>query len=324
MLLRRIAAALLVTMACATGAAAQPAQPSQPAPSSQPAAPEQPAQRVSRLKTFPSPDAAATAFIDALRNNDEAALAEILGRSWGVFVPPLSEDVDNQREHFLTAWNDRHNVAPEGDDKARLEIGSTGFVFPLPLIRRDNAWRFDVATGLKEVMARKIGRNELTIIQTLLAIVDAQREYAILDPMKAGSPGYARRFLSRTGQKDGLYWETQPGQPPSPLGALVADASPEDAKRRDFYGYHFRMLRGQGPSAPGGTFSYLVGQRMLGGFAVIAWPVHYGESGVMTFMVNYAGEVFERDLGPNTAKLAVAITLFDPDKSWTKADATPP
>ena len=144
-LLRRLAAALLVTLAWVVGAAAQPAQPAAPG---------------SRLKTFSSADAAATAFIDALRGNDEAALGAILGRSWRVFVPPLSEDVDNQRERFLAAWNDKHNVAPQGDDKARLEIGSTGFVFPLPLIRSENGWRFDVATGLKEVMARKIGRNE--------------------------------------------------------------------------------------------------------------------------------------------------------------------
>jgi len=165
---------------------------------------------------------------------------------------------------------------------------------------------------------------ELTVVQSLLAIVDAQRDYSALDPMKTGVATYARRLLSSPGKMDGLYWETRPGAPESPLGALVAKAQPGDREIDGYYGYHYRLLYGQGPAAKGGAYSYLVNGRMIGGFGVIAWPVRYGETGVMSFIVNQNGEVYEQDLGPETAQRAAAITLFDPDKNWQKADTTPP
>ena len=164
------------------------------------------------------------------------------------------------------------------------------------------------------------------MIQSLLAIVDAQRDYAALDPMKTGTPVYARRLLSSPGKKDGLYWEPVAGQPESPLGPAVANAQMhgQGGSGDGYYGYRFRLLYAQGPAAPGGAYDYIVNGRMIGGFAVIAWPVEYGVTGVMTFMVSQAGDVYERDFGPDTAERAGAINSFDPDKNWEKADMTPP
>jgi hypothetical protein len=195
---------------------------------------------------------------------------------------------------------------------------------PIPIVKDDEGWRFDVEAGHKEMIARQIGANELYVIQTLLAIVDAQYDYASLDPMKTGTPVYARRLLSSPGKKDGLYWEALPGEPESPLGPLVAKAQPGDREGEGYHGYHYRLLYGQGSNASGGAYSYLVNGRMIGGFGVIAWPVKYGETGVMSFIVNQNGDVYEQDLGPETPQAAAAITVFNPDKDWQKADTTPP
>jgi Protein of unknown function (DUF2950) len=228
------------------------------------------------------------------------------------------------RSRFLAAWDENHKIVPQGDDKALIEAGTTGWQMPIPLVKDSAGWRYDVEAGAKEIIAREIGRDELTVVQTLLAIVDAQRDYATLDPLKTGVATYARRLLSSPGKKDGLYWEAKPGEPQSPLGALVAKAQPGDGPDHGYFGYRFRMLYGQGAAAPGGAYSYLVNNRMIGGFGVIAWPVTYGETGVMTFIVSQSGDVYEQDLGPETAQRAAAITLFNPDKGWEKADMTPP
>jgi hypothetical protein len=203
-------------------------------------------------------------------------------------------------------------------------VGKTGFTMPIPIVKEAGGWRFDVEAGAAEMTARQIGRNELTVVQSLLAIVDAQREYSALDPMKTGLTVYARRLLSSPGKKDGLYWEAKPGEAVSPLGPAVAKAQPDDREGQGYHGYRYRLLYGQGPNAPGGAYSYLVNGRMIGGFGVIAWPVDYGGTGVMTFIVNQDGEVYERDLGPETPQSAASITLFDPDKEWQKADTVPP
>ncbi|MFI5019799.1 MAG: DUF2950 family protein, partial [Dongiales bacterium] len=175
---------------------------------------------------------------------------------------------------------------------------------------------------IDELGAREIGRDELGAIQTLLAIVDAQREYAVMDPMKTGSPVYARRLKSLPGKKDGLYWPAKPGEPGSPLGELVANAQDDGIAPGGHYGYNFRLLYAQGPAASGGALNYLVDGRMLS-FAAIAWPGHYGETGIMTFMVNHDGVVYQRDLGPETRLLAPAIASFNPETGWEKADVTP-
>lgn len=276
-----------------------------------------------RQQTFPTAEAAADAIVDALRKNDDKATAAMLGAGWRDFVSGTPDEEDKQRADFLAAWDAAHKVVTDGD-KATIQVGTTGFIMPIPLVKEAGGWRFDVDAGRAEITAREIGRNELTVVQSLLAIVDAQRDYSALDPMKTGIATYARRLLSSPGKKDGLYWPTRPGEPDSPLGALVAKAQPGDGEGYGYYGYHYRLLYGQGPAAKGGAYSYLVNGRMIGGFGVIAWPVRYGQTGVMSFIVNQDGVVYEQDLGPDTAQRAATFTLFDPDRNWQKADTTPP
>jgi Protein of unknown function (DUF2950) len=279
------------------------------------------AQQAGKTQGFATPDAAATALTDAVRKDDDKAVAAMLGEWWRVFVPTRERDFGRERALYLAAWDDNHKVTIDGD-KAIVEVGKTGWTLPIPIVKDGAEWRFDAEAGIGELGAREIGRDELGAIQTLLAIVDAQREYAVMDPMKTGSPVYARRLKSLPGRKDGLYWPAVPGEPESPLGELVANAQDDGIAPGGHYGYNFRLLYAQGPAAPGGARDYLVNGRMLS-FAAIAWPGHYGETGIMTFMVNYDGVVYQRDLGPETRLLAPAIASFNPEKGWEKADVTP-
>jgi len=283
------------------------------------------AQQAPKLQGFPSADAAAAALTAALRADDHKALAAMLGEWWRVFVPTRDREFGRDRDTYLAAWDERHKVMPDPAyaNKAILEVGSTGWTLPLPMVKDGTEWRFDSDAGIDEIVAREIGRDELGAIQTLLAIVDAQRDYAAMDPMKTGSPVYARRLLSLPGKKDGLYWPVAAGEAESPLGQQVAKSQPDGAAPGGHYGYNFRLLYAQGPAAPGGAHDYLVNGRMLS-FAAVAWPTYYGETGIMTFMVGHDGVVYQRDLEPETRLLAPAITAFNPDKNWAKADTTPP
>lgn len=273
---------------------------------------------------FATAEQAANALTEAIRKDDDKALQAILGMSWSDLIPGTNtEHEEDVRKRYLEAWDQNHKLIPEGDGKMLVEAGTTGWRSPLPIVKDAAGWYFDIEAGKKEITAREIGRDEYTVIQTLLAIVDAQRDYAAMDPMKTGTPVYARRLLSSPGKMDGLFWEAKPGQPESPLGELVAKAQPGDAPGQGYFGYRFRMLYSQGPAAPGGAYSYLVNNRMMGGFAVIAWPVTYGETGVMTFMVSHSGDVYEKDLGPDTPTAAANINVFNPDNTWEKADMTP-
>jgi Protein of unknown function (DUF2950) len=276
------------------------------------------AQQAGKTQGFPTPDAAATALTDAVRKDDDKAIAGLLGEWWRVFVPNRERDFGRERALYLAAWDDGHKVNVDGD-KAIVEVGKTGWTLPIPIVKDGAEWRFDSEAGIDELGAREIGRDELGAIQTLLAIVDAQREYAQMDPMKNGSPVYARRLKSLPGKKDGLYWPPKPGEPDSPLGELVANAQDDGTAPGGHYGYNFRLLYAQGSAAPGGALDYLVNGRMLS-FAAIAWPGHYGETGIMTFMVNHDGVLYQRDLGPETRLLAPAIASFNPEKGWEKAD----
>ncbi len=282
------------------------------------------AQPATKLQGFPTADAAAAALTDAVRSKNLKALEAMFGKDWRDFVPADADDRDRRRANYLAAWDENHKVTVTDGTKAVIEAGKTGWTLPIPIVKEGAEWRFDLAAGRKEMWARQIGRDELAVIQTLLAIVDAQRDYAALDPMKTGAPAYARRLMSAPGRKDGLYWEAPAGQPQSPLGPAVAKAQAGSTTPDGHHGYNFRLLYAQGPAAPGGARDYLVGGRMIGGFGVIAWPVRYGETGVMTFIVSQSGDVYQRDLGPETAQRAGAIVVFNPDKDWTKADMTPP
>lgn len=280
------------------------------------------AQQGPRLQAFATPEAAAAALTEAVRSLDDKALAAMLGDGWSVFTPTRDRDFGIDREAYLAAWQAGNKAIVDGT-KATIEVGTDGWTLPIPL-RKDGAeWRFDIAAGREELTARTIGSNELGAIQTLLAIGDAERDYVDLNPMKEKAPTYARRLMSSAGRKDGLYWPTRAGEPPSPLGRQVAVSQPDGASPGLHYGYNYRLLYAQGPAAPGGARDYLVQGRMIGGFAVIAWPARYGATGVMTFIMGHDNVVWEQDLGPGTATRAGLTTVFNPDKGWQKADTTP-
>ncbi len=281
------------------------------------------------VRSFSSPEEGATALVSALRPFNEDELRAILGPDGREIISSGDEVADRQgAEEFVAAWDRRHNVIVE-DGTATLVVGDDDWPLPIPLVLTDGAWRFDAEAGKDEILARRVGRNELSAIESCRAIVDAQRDFAAMNAGGAGGgaePVYAQTFRSDPGQRNGLYWETGEGEPPSPLGTLVAEAVAEGyggrgapaagEGPRPYHGYCFRMLTSQGPSAPGGARSYLVDGRMTGGFAAVAWPAEYENSGVMTFLVNHAGVVYQKDLGADTPKIAGAMTAFDPGEGW--------
>ena len=216
----------------------------------------------------------------------------------------------------------------EGENKAIMVIADKDYPLPIPIVRKDGMWRFDTAAGREEILARRIGKNELDAIQACLAYVDAQNEYADKDRTGAGMGVYAQRVVSRPGKKDGLYWPTSLGEELSPLGYGVAEATAQGYRvgggRAPFHGYYFKILTKQGAAAPGGELEYVVHGKMIGGFALVAYPAQYRNSGVMTFIVSHAGTVFQKDLGPDTAKLAERMTSYNPDRNWQKVSDTEP
>jgi hypothetical protein len=273
-------------------------------------------------EVFKTPSAAATALIDAARGSDEKRLRAILGLV-GRDTLRSGDDVADaaDRKRFLEAYDSRHSINEQGD-KATLQVGPDDFPFPIPIMRRGESWTFDGASGRDEILARRIGRNELAAIQASLAFFDAQQEYAAKDRTGQGAGVYAQRIVSRAGVKDGLYWDSATGEEPSPLGDLAAEAAAEGYRagetRRPFHGYYYKVLRRQGPSAPGGAIDYVAGGKMIGGFALLAYPAEYGRSGVMSFMLNHQGTVYQKDLGPNTGRIAGRMLSFNPDKGWEK------
>jgi hypothetical protein len=232
------------------------------------------------------------------------------------------------RQRFLAAFDERHQIAMDGDTKAIIVIGQEEFPFPIPLVRDDGSWRFDTAAGRAEILYRRIGRNEIDAIQACLAYVDAQNEYADMDRTGEGAGTYAQRFISQLGKKDGLYWTSANGEDESPLGELVADASAEgyriSGERAPFHGYYYKILTKQGSAARGGALDYVVHGKMIGGFALVAYPANYRNSGVMTFLINHQGTIFQKDLGPQTAEIAERMTAFNPDSSWKAVSISQP
>ena len=272
---------------------------------------------------FASPEAAVGALVEAMKANDDSALRGMLGRRGVDLIGPRTSD-RNQHERFLTAYEESNKLAPHGEDEVVLEVGKDAWPFPIPLVKVEGGWRFDARLGEQEVLARRIGRNELAAIQVCLAIADAQHEYAATDWDRNGVLEYARRFVSTPGKHDGLHWESAGGEPLSPLGPFVAAAGVDSGssrgatQRTPYHGYFYRILAQQGKNAKGGAFPYIVRGRMIGGFAVIAYPARYGYTGVKTLMLNHDGEVYEKDLGKNTQAVAGKIQAFDPDPSWKR------
>ena len=274
---------------------------------------------------FKSPEEAVDALVSAAKSEDKSAVLAVLGPD-GRDIVTSGDDVADRttRENFVTAYTEKHTVSPDGDAKSILVIGNNDWPFPIPIVNKDGTWRFDTKSGLDEILRRRIGRDELAAIQVSLAYVQAQNEYASLDPAGLGPHAYAQRIVSSPGKKDGLYWPTAGGEEPSPFGDLAAKASAEGYKVGQkpipYHGYFYRILKRQGGDAPGGAFDYVVKGKMIGGFALVAYPAEYGNSGIMTFIVNHDGVVFQKDLGPDTGKIARKIESFAPDQSWTKVD----
>ncbi|WP_267225862.1 DUF2950 domain-containing protein [Dyella silvae] len=263
--------------------------------------------------SYPTADAASAAFVQALRDNDKTVLAKVLGANWKDYIP--TEGIDREDvELFLKRYDESHRIEA-ADGVSHLNVGSENWVLPLPLVQGNGGWHFDVKKGAEEIRERRIGANELAAQQAMLAYYDAQRDYAAEDRNDDHVLQYAQKLRSSPGKRDGLYWPVTGNEPPSPLGERFAG---EEAHGSDFHGYHYRILTAQGPSAPGGAYNYIVGNRMTSGFALIAWPAQYGESGVMSFMVSHDGEIFEKDLGKNGAKVAESMKSFDPDSSWNE------
>jgi hypothetical protein len=280
-------------------------------------------------QAFKTPDEAASALASAAKAGDMKALATVLGPDGDDIVSSGDEVADAAtREKFVAAYDARHRIAMEGDDKAIMVIGPDDFPVPIPLVRKGGEWRFDAAAGREEILFRRIGKNELDAIQACLAYVDAQNEYAEKDRTSAGVNAYAQRIVSRPRKKDGLYWPTSQGEDPSPLGEFVAQATAQGYRvgggRTPYHGYYFKILTRQGPAAPGGELDYVVRGNMIGGFALVAYPAEYRNSGVMTFLVSHAGTVFQKDLGPGTAKLAERMSSFNPDRTWQTVSDTAP
>lgn len=279
-------------------------------------------------QAFKSPEEAATALVDAAKSGDKKEILSVLGPD-GIDIVSSGDEVADKatREKFVAAYDAKHSIAREGDDKAEMVVGQEDFPVPIPLVRASGMWRFDTAAGREEILARRIGKNELDAIQSCLAYVDAQNEYAEKD-RGAGRNVYAQRIVSQPGKKDGLYWPTAQGEDQSPLGELVAQATARGYRvgggQIPYNGYYFKVLTKQGAAAPGGELEYIVRGKMIGGFALVAYPAEYRNSGVMTFIVNQDGTVFQKDLGAATAKLAARMSAYNPDKSWQKVSDTTP
>ena len=282
----------------------------------------------SAQKRFGTAEQAADALIAAARAGDRKAVTAILGPGSAQIVSSGDPVQDaNARQEFIAAYDANHRIVPESGKPSILVIGQSDWPFPIPIVQKDGGWQFDTAAGREELLARRIGRNELAAIQACLAYFDAQNEYADKNKDKMGLPVYAQRIVSSPGKKDGLYWPAAEGETDSPLGPTIAAATGQGYRigggkvgggKTPFHGYYYKILTRQGPTAPGGAVDYLVRGSMIGGFALVAYPAEYGNSGVMTFLVNHKGDVFEKDLGPATAKFAAAMTLFSPDHTWKK------
>jgi hypothetical protein len=278
-------------------------------------------------KTFSTPGEASEALISALTNEDQDALLKILGPDSKEILSSgdETEDKDN-RDQFVQRYRQMHRLVNEPDGTTTLYIGAENWPAPIPLVHKGTTWYFDTEAGKQEILYRRIGENELTVMHVCQELVDAQKEY-YSQPHDGDSEGqYAQRILSQPGKHNGLYWETPSGETESPLGPLVASAETEgytenaNQQPQPFHGYYFRVLKGHGPAKPGNVRSYLVDGKMTRGFAFVAYPAEYRSSGVMTFLVDQDGVVYEKNLGPRTAEIAKSLARYERNGSWRKAD----
>jgi hypothetical protein len=277
-------------------------------------------------RNFASPEEATQALVQALKSHDRAATLALLGKDAASWISSGDAAADRAAvARFIAAYDAKHALVRK-NGKATLTLGSDDFPFAFPIVRTGQRWHFDTAAGKVEMLARRIGENELSAIAVLQAIVDAQMDYASADRNGDGVLAYAQKFASSPGKHDGLYWPVEPGQPQSPLGELLAKASSEGfqvkgGKPTPYHGYYYRLLERQGKHAAAGALAYVVGGRAIGGFAVLAYPARYGNSGIMSFIVNQDGKIYQSDLGPATQAKALKMQEYDPGPGWSPVDA---
>jgi hypothetical protein len=280
-------------------------------------------------QTFTTPQAAVSALVAAATNHDTNALHSIFGATGHDLISPDVVQATEEYKLFVQHLTEKTELASNSDSNVTLEIGADGWPFPIPLVKRDGQWFFDTAAGAEEILARRIGMDEIGAINVCHAYVDAQREYASEDRMGDSVLAYAQFLRSTPGTHDGLFWPTnQAGEALSPLGPLVAQARVDGYHRTakmlndeqaPYHGYYFKILTRQGKHAPGEKYNYIINGRMIAGFALVAWPAEWGNTGVMTFTVNQQGQIYQKNLGPKTVKIAKAMTAYDPDDTWTPA-----
>jgi hypothetical protein len=272
--------------------------------------------------TFTTPEEAAQALATAAAAKDREPLRALFGLAIDELVAADQVQAGNELERFAAAFQVAHQLTKKSDTAMVLEVGKDNWPFPIPLVMKDGRWYFDTEAGKDELLTRRIGRNELDTLETVRTYVDAQREYASRDRNGNEVLQYAQKFASTSGKKDGLYWSPDLDGEISPLGPLVADAREEGYSKKGkdepvpFHGYYFKILTRQGRNAPGGAYNYIINGNMIAGFALVAWPANYGESGIMTFIVNQQGRVYQKDLGPKTGRLAPAMKEYNPDPTW--------
>jgi hypothetical protein len=279
-------------------------------------------------KAFPSPQELVSALGQAVNNTNRAEFAVLFGPDSGWLANPDSVQGAEDLGEFTSAFNLTNSLAKNSDGRMTLVVGTNAWPFPIPLVKTTQGWCFDTQAGREEILNRRIGRNELEVLEAMRTYVDAQREYASKDDGGHGVREYAQRIASSPGKTDGLYWSPDLNGAISPLGPFYADAQGEGYLKKGsssgeepqpFHGYFFNVLKAQGKHAPGGKRHYVVKGHMTGGFGLVAWPAQYGETGVMTFIVNQEGRVYQTDLGPDTSKIASKMSAYDPDPDWQLA-----
>ncbi|MDR3641931.1 MAG: DUF2950 domain-containing protein [Humidesulfovibrio sp.] len=310
-LLRRAPVAAILAALCVTIHVASPIPALAAGPTAQAAVAQQ---------TFETPEKAVDALIQANRDGDTGALLRVLGPEAGKLLHSGDPAADKKnREKFVASFEHSHSLEQRADGSMLLVVGDRKWPMPIPLVNQDGQWRFDARAGEQEILNRRIGRHELDVLEVCRAFVTAQREYALTHKLIDGTPEYARRFISHPGKQDGLYWPTAQGAPESPLGPLLAFAQAEGVpakKQQPYHGYFYRILFAQGPAASEGAREYVANGHMTKGFALLAFPAHYGKTGIQTFLVNHNGIVRAKDLGPDTARIAARMRLYDPDATW--------
>ena len=290
-----------------------------------------PGQPAASQQTFATPDDAVKALLLACQSKDHAEMKSIFGPAGKDYISGDAVSDENDFNAFVSAIGERATLAETNSDTYVLNIGKKTWTFPIPIVKtKDGKWYFDTVAGETEILARRIGHNELQAIVVCRTYLDAQREYAAVDRNGDGVLQYAQRLSSSEGKKDGLYWKSEQATGTattagSPFGALVAEASTEGygpisgSKKSPtaYHGYYFHLLREQGSNAPGGAYSYVINGKMIAGFALVAYPAEYGKSGIMTFVISHQGKVLEKDLGAKTEEIAKGMATYDPDKTWT-------